>query len=230
MKLNLTSIKNGIRLLDRNSDSPKILSTNHNYLLSSWIMCFQTTIIIASLLIYGISLLMYKQILRIPILNKILLDHDLNFMLQGTIAAFFPIYGPKVFFGIYLFAYRIELFFIILQNNRNLRKRVISFIQTLRKSSIKSLSLIGRVASLGFMGGAPKMPGGSGGGLIIWGVVVVSSVAINQYRLYRKDMMAAQNEASRDRMKAQNEAYKIQTEASNKCPWFGSKPPEPPKF
>lgn len=39
------------------------------------------------------------------------------------------------------------------------------------------------------------MPGGNSQGMAIWGLVVVSSVAINQYRLYHYDTMQAQNEA-----------------------------------
>lgn len=77
------------------------------------------------------------------------------------------------------------------------------------------------------MGGVPKMPGGNPQGMVVWGVVVVSNVAINQYRLYRKDQMLVENERFRD---AQQEAYKSHTEAINKKPWFGSKPPKPPKF
>jgi hypothetical protein len=190
----------------------------------------QAAVFTITICFYGLSLSIWRKLISKPIIGNFLQNDYYLWLLQGTIAAFFPETMPFVFFGIYTFAYRVEVIFNTLQTNRKLCKQVINYIQRLRKSRIGMVNFIGRVGAFGFLGGPPKMPGGNPHGMIVWGVVVVSSVALNQYRLYRRDKMLFENERIRNQQQAQNEAYRTHTEAVNKRPWFGNKPPEPPKF
>lgn len=164
----------------------------------------QKLIILNTLLFYGIALYFHRWLIGLPtIISKFFIKEDLNFLLQGTICAFFPTYTPWILFGLYTFAYRLEMIFLMLQLNKPLRKHIVRAIQSMRRSPIKLVSFVGRVGASGFMGGSPRMPGGNLQGMVIWGFVVVSSVAINQYRLNRNDRMAHEATLERDRMQTQ---------------------------
>ena len=221
--------------------------------LNSFFLRIRTYITVYSLLLYGIALIVWQKISTLPWIGKYLQDDYSNWLIQGTIASFFPTYTPMIFFSIYYFAYRLEMLFVSLYFDRTLKSSTICLIQKLRRAPLKSARLIGRVSAMGFMGGTPKMPGGGGPqGMLVWGCVIITGVAINQYRLHRYDVMNAANESDRikvdyekelNRMKmdtqreaeriradAINKAYQTQTEALNKKPWWGKEPPQPPKF
>jgi Tfp pilus assembly protein PilN len=102
------------------------------------------------------------------------------------------------------------------------------------------------------MGDVPKMPRGNSQGIVVWYIVVICSVALNQYRICRNDKMHTENERVGDALQteterlhnqqqaeidllrnqqhAKNGAYKTHAEVTNKKPWFRNKPPEPPKI
>lgn len=65
----------------------------------------------------------------------------------------------------------------------------------MRRFPIKVRSFLEHVRIPAFINGIFKMPEGNSQRMPIWGLVIISSVAINQYRLYRNDAMQAQNEA-----------------------------------
>lgn len=130
----------------------KLFSFNHKYV-QKLIGFIRKVIIIVLLQFYGIILISLNVIKSFhPIINKFIVEENLNFLLQGTICCFFPTYTPWFMFSIYFFAYCVELLFSILENDKTLRKEIIIILQSMRRSPIKIINFIGCTSASGFMG------------------------------------------------------------------------------
>jgi hypothetical protein len=147
---------------------------------------------IYALVLYGILIKIYKLLKSIPLISYILADWDRIGFVQVIAVYFYPFQTCGFHLGLHSFLVGMEDIFYYLNRDIDYRKSVFVGLKFLRRSPIKSGTMIGRVGSDGFSGGMGQPPHGNWRRVLAWTGVAVSAIVANAIVKAHKNKLDAQ--------------------------------------